>query len=103
MYVVYFGLHAWSFLNITFNVRLSGLKKMEIVFIKDCSLEKFMVSQEGKKKTNYQYLRNSFKKKKKLIILTNLCAGRAQKIVVAESVALNFLQRMSGIATLKKV
>lgn len=63
MYVVYFGLHAWSFLNITFNVRLSGLKKMEIVFIKDCSLEKFMVSQEGKKKTNYQYLRNSFKKK----------------------------------------
>ena len=47
MYVVYFGMHAWSFLNITFNVRLSGLKKMEIVFIKDCSLEKFMVSHKG--------------------------------------------------------
>lgn len=59
MYVVYFSLHAWSFLNVHFNFRWSGLKKMEIAFIKDCSLEKFMVSQEGKKKRNYQYLRNS--------------------------------------------
>lgn len=30
-------------------------------------------------------------------------AGRAYNIVVAERVALNFMQRMSGIATLTKV
>jgi uncharacterized membrane protein (GlpM family) len=35
--------------------------------------------------------------------LTNSCAGRAHNIVVAERVALNFMQRMSGIATLTKV
>jgi len=30
-------------------------------------------------------------------------AGRAHSIVLAERVALNFMQRMSGIATLTKV
>ena len=45
--------------------------------------------------------RNSLKIE--FIILTNSCAGRAHNIVVAERVALNFMQRMSGIATLTKV
>ena len=31
------------------------------------------------------------------------CAGRAHNIVVAERVVLNFMQRMSGTATLTKV
>lgn len=35
--------------------------------------------------------------------LTNWYAGRAHSIVVAERVALNFMQRMSGVATLTKV
>ena len=34
---------------------------------------------------------------------TNLYAGNAHNIVVAERVVLNFMQRMSGIATLTKV
>lgn len=33
----------------------------------------------------------------------NICAGNARNIVVAERVVLNFMQRMSGIATLTKV
>jgi hypothetical protein len=37
------------------------------------------------------------------LILTTSCAGRAHNIVVAERVVLNFMQRMSGIATLTKV
>ncbi len=45
--------------------------------------------------------RNSLKRE--FIIFTNSCAGRAHNIVVAERVALNFMQRMSGIATLTKV
>jgi len=32
-----------------------------------------------------------------------VCTGRAQSILTAERIALNFMQRMSGIATLTKV
>lgn len=39
----------------------------------------------------------------KLYFFTNLYAGNAYNIVVAERVVLNFMQRMSGIATLTKV
>ena len=35
--------------------------------------------------------------------LTEFRAGTAYSIIVAERVALNFMQRMSGIATLTKV
>lgn len=34
--------------------------------------------------------------------LSSLYAGRAHSIVIAERVVLNFMQRMSGIATLTK-
>lgn len=37
------------------------------------------------------------------MMLLSLFAGRAHNIVVAERVVLNFMQRMSGIATLTKV
>lgn len=36
-------------------------------------------------------------------MVIGLYVGRAHKIVVAERVVLNFMQRMSGIATLTKV
>lgn len=38
-----------------------------------------------------------------IIVAVSSDAGRAGSIVVAERVVLNFMQRMSGIATLTKV
>ncbi|XWS22825.1 hypothetical protein CRYUN_Cryun29cG0069000 [Craigia yunnanensis] len=55
-------------------IRWSALERMEIMFGRGCSLEKFMASHKG----------------------------RAHSVVVAERIALNFMQRMSGIATLTK-
>lgn len=71
---------------------------METIYVRACSLVKYTVRIEclflqlyiGKYKVH-------------LLVIFYLFVGSAHKIVIAERVALNFMQRMSGIATLTKV
>lgn len=74
------------------------------MFIKDCNLAKYRVYSQTmfQRKTTRVCL--GFSNFGALYITGLLTyAGRAHNIVVAERVVLNFMQRMSGIATLTKV
>lgn len=79
--------------------RLNGQTKMEIMFTKARSLARCMVIISGYRCLIFNLINNNACS----FFFPFLCLGRAHNIVVAERVVLNFMQRMSGIATLTKV
>lgn len=70
---------------------------MVIAYTKACNLAKYVVSEI------LLLAESNFYSGNLSLTLFSVTAGRAHSIVVAERVVLNFMQRMSGIATLTKV